>query len=337
MIKTKTKFKKNPLVSIIIPLHWGLKPENFSRFLKDLKSYKKMKYENYEVLVVTDKPVKNKVSEEKVKWLVMNSKHSTTGTEKRDFALKYAKGEFCAFIDDDAYPDPNWITNSIPWFSHNKIVAVGGPGITPPENSFWQKVGGNTIESYLCSGSLQFRFYPGFERFVDDQPGYNLLIRTSTLRKVGGWGTTFYGGEDTVLCMKLIREGKILYDPHIVVYHHRRSFPWAHMKQIASVGKHRGYFFKKYPETSRSILYLTPTILTVGFMGGVILSFLYPYIFAVPFIVLLVFMLAVGFLSVYVHKVGLAISLAASVAIIVTHLTYGAYFVRGLLTPHMDR
>lgn len=331
------RLSKNPLVSIIIPLHWGLKPENFPRFITDLKKYDKLKYNNYEILVVTDKPVVPIITGKKVRCLVMNAPHPTTGTEKRDFALSFVKGEICAFIDDDAYPDPHWIINAIPWFAYLKIVAVGGPGLTPSENSFWQKVGGNAIESYLCSGSLQFRFYPGFERFVDDQPGYNLLIRVSVLRKVGGWGSTFYGGEDTVLCMKLIKEGKILYDPNIVVYHHRRSFPLAHLKQIASVGLHRGYFFKRYPKTSRSILYLLPTILTIGSIGGIVSTVIYPQIFALPISLLFSFLVLIAFLSVYAHKVGFAISIVAGFAIIVTHIVYGTYFVRGLLTKHLDR
>lgn len=318
-------------------MHWGLKPKNFPRFIADLKKYDKLKYQNYEILVVTDKAVLPPIPGQRVRGLVMNSNHPTTGTEKRDFALPFVKGEICAFIDDDAYPDQHWITYAIPWFSYEKIVAVGGPGLTPLEDSFWQKVGGNTIESYLCSGSLQFRFYPGLEQFVKDQPGYNLLIKTSVLRKVGGWGTTFYGGEDTVLCIKLLKFGKILHDPNIVVYHHRRSFPLAHLKQIASVGFHRGYFFKRYPKTSRSILYLLPTILTVGFIVGIVLAILYSQIFALPFIFLLAFLILIGMLSVYVHKVGIAISIMAGFSIILTHLTYGTFFVRGLFTSHLDK
>lgn len=331
------KTSKNPLVSIIIPLHWGLKPENFSRFLTDLKKYDKLKHQNYEILIVTDKPIVPTIAGKKVRCLSMNTDNPTTGTEKRDFALPFAKGEICAFIDDDAYPDPNWITHSIPWFTYQKIVAVGGPGLTPPEDSFWQKVGGNTIESYLCSGSLQFRFYQGYEQFVKDQPGYNLLVKTSVLRKIGGWGTTYYGGEDTVLCIKLLKFGKILHDPNIVVYHHRRSFPLAHLKQIASVGFHRGYFFKRYPKTSRSILYLLPTILTIGFISSIILTVIYPQVLALPFIFLLSFLVLISFLSVYVHKVGFVISIVASFTIIATHLAYGTYFMRGLLTKHLDR
>ena len=44
-------------------------------------------------------------------------------------------------------------------------------------------------------------------RTVDDYPAYNLFVRREALEHVGGWGTTFYGGEDTVLCLKLAEAG----------------------------------------------------------------------------------------------------------------------------------
>ncbi len=331
------KTSKNPLVSIIIPLHWGLKPENFPRFITDLKKYDKLKYKNYEVLVVTDKPVVPAITGKNVRCLVTNANHPTTGTEKRDFALPFAKGEACAFIDDDAYPDPYWITNSLPWFENVGIVAVGGPGITPPEDSFWQKIGGYAIESYFCSGQIQYRFYPGHERFTKDQPGYNLLVRTSSLKKVEGWGTTFYGGEDTVLCIKLLKLGKILHDPNVVVYHHRRKFPIGHIKQIGSVGLHRGYFFKHYPETSRGIFYFMPTIMTVGFFVFLFLAIYSPQVFALPFILSLSFFVALGAISVHQHKVDIQSSIITGFAIIATHMAYGAFFVKGLLIKHLDK
>lgn len=324
--------KKNSVVSIIIPLHWGLKPNNFPRFLTDLAKYEKLSYKNYEIIIVTDKPVIPLITGKNIRCLVTNVKHPTTGTEKRDFALRFVKGDICAFIDDDAYPDPDWLKFAIPWFAYKRIVAVGGPGVTPPEDSFWQKIGGYAIESYFCSGNIQYRFYPTFERFSVDQPGYNLLVRTSTLKNVRGWGTTFYGGEDTVLCIKLLKLGKILHDPHILVYHHRRAFPFEHIKQIGSVGKHRGYFFKHYPETTRGIFYFMPTILTVGFFVFLFLAVYYPYTFLIPFILSVSFFVTLGAISVYQHGVNIKSSIITGFAIIVTHMTYGVYFIHGLFT-----
>ncbi|MCJ7633369.1 DUF72 domain-containing protein, partial [Candidatus Bathyarchaeota archaeon] len=45
-----------------------------------------------------------------------------------------------------------------------------------------------------------------------------------------------------------------------------------HMKQIANVGVHRGYFAKMYPDTSRRIFYFLPSIVVMILLFGLILS-----------------------------------------------------------------
>ena len=321
--------KKYPRVSIIIPLYVIV-----PRFFEDLRKFKKLNYPGYEIIVVCDKRVK--ITDPKVKFY-LTGKKDTGPAEKRDLGIKHAKGEICAFIDDDAYPDEQWLKNIVRWFSNPDIVAVGGPGLTPDEDSFSEKIGGYIIESYLCSGGVQYRFYPIKNLlFVEDYPAYNLLVRKRVLRKVGGYGSTFYGGEDTLLCMKILKYGKIIYDPTAFVYHHRRGFPFGQLKQIAGVGLHRGYFFKKYPETSRKLFYLLPTTLTLllflGILGVLTFKFL-----LLPFLAVSALVLLLATSSVLTHGVKLFPSLLAGLGIIFTHIVYGVYFMKGLLTAKLLR
>ena len=328
-------FMKNkyPMVTIIIPLY-----VIGDRFFEDFKKFQKLDYPRFEIIVVCDKKVDlPKLKKIPVTLLLTGLKQSGPA-EKRDLALKKAKGEICAFIDDDAYPDPDWLKQAVGWMDAERIVAVGGPGVTPPEDTYWQKIGGNIIESFLCSGGIQYRFYPGkFIFFIEDYPAYNLLVNTKVLKKVGGYGSTFYGGEDTLLCLKLIKYGKILYDPNVIVYHHRREFPKALMRQIGGVGIHRGYFFKKYPETSRVFIYLLPTILLAGFIVSIFLSLLMPSIFLFPFSLLLLIFVLIGTFSVKSHHVSFINSFIASIGIIIIHMTYGYTFVKGTLTKNLKR
>ena len=327
----------NPFVSIIIPLHWGLKEENYPRFINDLKKYLKLDYKKYEIILVTDVPAKLPFISKKIKHIITRKK-TASPAEKRDYALKFAKGEICAFIDDDAYPDKNWIKHAVKHFQKKDIVAVGGPGVTPLEDSFWQKIGGYILESYLGSGAVRYRFYSGNQKVisVDDYPAYNLFVRTDILKKVGGYGNAFYGGEDTYLCIKLKKEGKILYDAKAIVYHHRREFLSAHVKQISSVGIHRGYFFKKFPETSRRFLYLLPTLLTFCFILCIMFSIILPPIFFAFFVGLLLFIIIIGTISVRRNHVQWIPAVIASVGIIITHIFYGIYFVKGLFLKNLE-
>ncbi|KKQ95724.1 MAG: Glycosyltransferase [Candidatus Woesebacteria bacterium GW2011_GWB1_43_14] len=314
--------KKYPGVSIIIPLY-----VDSPRFLRDLKKFKKLDYLKYEIIVVSDKRIQ--IRDPKVRFLVTGKKR-TGPAEKRDIAIKKSKGEICAFIDDDAYPHRDWLNNAVIHFQHPQIAAVGGPGLTPKEDNYWEQLTGLVYGSFFCGGHAQHRFIKKPARFVVDYPAYNLLVRKDVLNEIGGYGTHFYGGEDTFLCLKIIKKGyKILYDPEVVVYHHRRPLFVPYLRQIANIGKHRGYFAKRFPETSFRWMYFLPSGLALGF-------FILPFINWTFFIVLLMLFFGVGVCSV-ILKTNIWNSMLISLGIIATHVVYGINFIRGLIFNNLER
>jgi hypothetical protein len=68
--------------------------------------------------------------------------------------------------------------------------------------------------------------------------------------------------KDTKLCHDLVYKNKkkILYVPNMIVWHSRREGLASHLKQIGGYGIHRGYFVKKYPQTSLRLKYFIPTL-----------------------------------------------------------------------------
>lgn len=326
----KIKVQKEPFISIIIPLYVIV-----DRFYTDLEIFSKLQYKNFEILIVHDsKAVFTKNSWKKIKY-ISTRKLRTGPAEKRDVALKYAKGVICAFIDDDAYPDPLWLKNAVKVFQKD-IAAVGGPGLTPPEDTFWEQVTGHVYSSIFCGGAAQYRFIKGKRQKVVDYPAYNLFVRTDALKKVGGYGSHFYGGEDTFLCLKLIKAGfTIIYDPEVVVYHHKRKLFFDYARQIANIGKHRGYFVKKYPATSFHFWYFLPSILLIGFVGSLLASAIYPPFFPY-FIAMLALFYLLGVVSV-IRRAPFIQALLAGIGIIMTHLVYGQAFIKGLLIKNLVR
>ncbi len=317
-----------PSVSIIIPLYVVSE-----RFFDDFKKYSKLKYPKYEILIVCDKKIPlGRIPKAR---LVLTHKRKTGPAVKRDIALTKAKGDICAFIDDDAYPEPEWLAEAVKNFKRDDVVAVGGPGTTPPEDKNSEKISGYIYESFFCSGATQNRFVSLKPCYIDDWPAYNLLVRKDVLRSVGGYGCDFYGGEDTFLCNKLIKKGKIYYEPNAVVFHHRRKLFFDLLKQIGNVGMHRGFFAKKYPETSRKWFYFLPSALTVGFflfllIGIFNVSFMPFFFFSVAFFV------TIGMMSV-IDKTSLPNAFVVGIGIILVHLSYGGYFIKGLLLNKLDR
>lgn len=255
--------------------------------------------------------------------------------KKRDMGAELANGDVLVFLDDDSYPAPNLLSVAKLHFEDRQVVAIGGPAVTPPDDSFWQKVSGAFFLSRLSGGTPE-RYVPvGKVREVDDWPSVNLMVCRTDFLAVGGFNSPFWPGEDTKLCMDLVMKTskKILYVPELVVWHHRRAGFFGHMKQVGSYGLHRGFFAKRFPETSRRPVYFIPML----FLFFTIFSLGYVW-FPVP----LQQMILLGWscygvallisLRTIVGYESLTVGLAALVYTFFSHLSYGFMFLRGLLT-----
>jgi Glycosyl transferase family group 2 len=272
-----------------------------------------------------------------VKLVLSGAGRDTGPGEKRDLGMHAAQGDYFAFIDDDAVPRSDWLTQAVRLFQDTTIGAVAGPGVTPPGSAWTERVGGAFYESWLGSGPYRYRFRPATPRDVDDYPAYNFIVRRNAAEHVKGWGTGFYGGEDTVICLALIEAGwRIVYDPSVVVYHQRRPVLRRHLAQVGNVGLHRGYFVKTYPQTSLRFSYFIPTLGTAALAGLTLTALVSATARTILFATLgayLVGGIALGLLEKNAPSVAVALPPIA----LASHVAYGVQFVRGLLTPRLHR
>ena len=335
--------KKYPKVSIIIPV---IKVNNY--VLESMPKILELDWPDFEIILVTDK------ADKKHKW--PKTKNIVSGkvgpAEKRDLAAEQAKGEILAFLDDDAYPEPDWLMKMVHCFEDKKVGAVGGPAITPDHDGVLQKVSGAVFESYLGGGFARNRYLPlGDHCDCDDWPTVNLLVLKDVFMSVDGFDNTYWPGEDTKLCLDIVDAGyTIKYDPEGIVYHHRRSDLIKHFKQIGSYALHRGYFAKKYPKTSLKIGYFAPTAFTIyivillycyidSFLGSSLLhSFTSPVV-QIMLIPLAIYIMAlfVDFLVVSIRWKNPLVGLITLPMIFLTHIWYGIRFVQGLLTSKLKK
>lgn len=314
-----------PPVSIIIPV----KEKN--HYLKEcITACRQLDYLDFEIIVLPD---------EKFKLPDKNIRIIPTGNasppEKRDIGIENARGEIIAFLDSDAFPLSQWLKYGVRYFGDNEIGAVGGPAITPRTDNLWQRISGLIFSSFIVGGNCKFRYVPMPHREVEDYPSCNLLVRKSVLKKIKGFNTKFYPGDDTILCSKIVHKAKkkIIYDPDVVVFHHRRSLFFKHFRQLASYALHRGYFVRKFPQTSRKIPYFLPSffIITVLVMGllAVLLPLIRPYYIA--FLAIYGFVVLLTAIKIMNYKLIPIVFLG----IIATHLTYAIYFIKGLMSRRM--
>jgi cellulose synthase/poly-beta-1,6-N-acetylglucosamine synthase-like glycosyltransferase len=326
----------DPLVSIVIAC------PNSSWMLKEcLTAIVAQSYANWECIVLPDA----ELTEAELADLPTDSRIRFISTgkvrpaEKRNGGIRTAKGEIVAFIDDDAYPEAHWLEYAIKYFSEPDIGAVGGPGVTPPGDPCLAKLGGRVYDNVLVSGNYRYRYKAGgVRKDVDDYPSCNLFVRKEVLDKIGGYRTDFWPGEDTLLCKDVIDSGKrIVYDPWVIVYHHRRALFGPHLRQLGRYAFHRGYFVKRYPSNSLHLSYFVPTGFVLYIVAWVTLLVIpHPDLMRVGMFSLwnvivsgpMLLYLALVLLSTFSLNPVTWIVSAAGVA--ATHVVYGVRFLGGL-------
>ena len=311
--------------SIVIPAH-----RDGAALRRCIDAARNQNYPDFEVVVASDGPIA--ALPEDVVQVHTGSDVDTSPAEKRDAAFGVGTGDVLAYLDDDAYPRSDWLARAAREL-RDGVQAVGGPGVTPPESSWAERVGGAVYESLAGSAFLRYRFLPQPARLVSDYPAYNLFVRRDALEAVGGWGTRFYGGEDTVLCLKLAAAGWLVhYAPDVVVFHQRRPILRPHLRQVANVGRHRGYFVRAFPATSRRVLYALPALAPVAFLAGALALKKQP--------ALGVAAAAAGYGLVALETLRRhppSVALATPALVVAHHLAYGTAFLHGLLGGRITR
>ncbi|PIR42906.1 glycosyl transferase [candidate division WWE3 bacterium CG_4_9_14_0_2_um_filter_35_11] len=342
-----------PLVSIIIIC------ENWNNFLSEsLPYYSKLDYPNFEVFVfMTEKPSKSVIEKfPKIKFIT-SAETKNKPAEKRDLAIKYADGSFFAFIDDDAFPHKDWLKNAVEILQDKEVVAIGGPGVTPRRVAPEQTSGATLLEhasgwvsaSPLGGFGSTYRFIPQERREVDDFPSMNLIVRAEDFKKIGGFDSSFYPGEDTKFCLDLTQKlhKKIIYDPKVLVYHHKRPLFKKHLIQNGRYGLHRGHFARILPKTSRRWFYFIPSIFALGVITGNIATIISEYtkstalidIYATIFqffFGIYIFMLFINATWVFGKSKTLYIAFLTIPGVFLTHLWYGIKFIQGFIKPKME-
>ena len=350
-----------PLVSIIIVDYKKKNPY----LLECLEAIEKQSYRHFEIILVCDyhlnlsssRPVRRGGMRGSIPTFTQKSfGHYVGPAQKRDIGAKMAKGEILAFIDDDAYPSPDWLKSLVPHFKDASIAGVGGPGVTPPNVSWQETSSGWASASPIGSGPHLYRFLASRKRLIEDYPSMNLAVRKADFDRVGGFDSNFWPGEDTKLCLDLTHKlsKKIIYDPKVLVFHHRRPIWKDHLKQNGNFGLHRGFFARILPQTSLKFIYFLPSLLLLGLIFLVLcLSLSFPtclpagmarsgiytnlpvlssvrtiglYSFALYFFMLFLNSLWIAGVSKNIFQAALSIPV-----IFITHLWYGARFLQGFL------
>jgi GT2 family glycosyltransferase len=297
----------------------------------------KMSFQSYEVILLPDEPLKlpDNYADMPIKIIPTTA---VSPAIKRDIGAEKAGGQYLAFIDDDAYPQADWLDIAYSFLSNQEqtVGVIGGPAITPKSDPFWARVSGAVFLSKLSGGFPERYVSKPPIKEVDDWPSVNLIVKKEVFMQAGGFDSNFWPGEDTKLCRDILKHGwKILYVPELIVHHHRRASLQKHLRQVGNYGYHRGFFARNYPENSRKLSYFIPTLFVAFIVLGIIGSFFSDTVKFIFIAGLVTYALALikALWDIKRHE-DLMITLFSPVYIFLTHIWYGKRFVQGFFAKN---
>ena len=141
-----------------------------------------------------------------------------------DAGARRASGEIVAFTDDDAEPRPEWLGSLLDRYTSDDIGGVGGRDLMRDSGSLVEGTA-EVVGVVQWFGRVIHNHHlgAGEAREVDVLKGVNMSLRRELWRfdpLLRGKGMQLHW--ELELCLRARREGwRLLYDPRIVVDHHR--------------------------------------------------------------------------------------------------------------------
>lgn len=170
-------------------------------------------YQNFEVIIVSDAPDGAVLADVPYAQNMLHLTYDEPNiSAARNIGLAQAQGEIIAFCDDDAVPDPNWLTDLVAPFADPNVASAGG--YVRGRNGFsfqWKALLCDDMGEdvpLVVDGAAPFTVvaYDG-ARFAKLQ-GTNCAFRRSCLIEIGGFDAGFrFFLDETDVCLRLAKAG----------------------------------------------------------------------------------------------------------------------------------
>jgi O-antigen biosynthesis protein len=235
-----------PSISVVVCSYNG------SKTIRDcLEGLTKLDYPNFEVIVVDDGSKDETADIAREYGFRVISTENRGLSSARNTGMRAATGEIVAYTDDDARPDPHWLTYLARTYLTTDFVGVGGPNIAPP--------GDGEIADAVANAPGGPVHVLLSDTEAEHIPGCNSSFRKSALEAIGGFDPIYrVAGDDVDVCWRLQQAGgKLGFNPAAMVWHHRRNSVKTYWKQQIGYGKAEALLEQKHPEKYNAAGHLT--------------------------------------------------------------------------------
>lgn len=217
-----------------------------------LSGLRQQDYPEFEIILVADPDSIDQVDSSHIKQVPFDTPNLAAA---RNVGIAHAAGEACAFIDDDAVPEPLWLRHLSRAFETTSCAAVAG---------FVRGRNGISFQSRLCSVDEETETHDEVCRY--DEPhmpqltkgravklvGTNMAFRRHAFVNSGGFDETFrFYLEDTDMSLRLASDGANLGVAPLAQVHHgfapsaRRTRRRAPL-DLFDIGRSTSYFLEKH-------------------------------------------------------------------------------------------
>lgn len=217
--------------------------------------YLDYKYD-YEVIIVDGNSTDNtaEILDKYKRYIKIGNCPCANLSMSRNIGIAMADSNYIAFIDDDAIPEPEWLTNILKKFDREDVAAVGGPVYDNHGIDFQKKrfIINRFVNDYSKSKLPIHSFPHSFEFY--GVIGCNSIFRKDYVLKVGGFNEQYdYFLDETELCSRLIDYGyRIEYSENAFVHHKYSTSAIRNNKKVfldySKIIKNDIYFINSYKD-----------------------------------------------------------------------------------------
>ena len=200
-----------------------------------LQSILSQSYKNFEIVIIDDastdntKKIIEKINDKRIKYF-RNEKWLKI-SKSRNRGVNYAAGEYIFFTDGDCTVHKNWIEEGLKYLKDPSCAGVEGK-IYYVSNDYEP-----TFSDCVLENKSGGNFMTG-----------NIAYRKEAIEAVGGFDEQFTYLEDRDIALRIMKHGKIRFNPEMVVYHPKVILTPKKLIKNASRNINRVYLFKKTGE-----------------------------------------------------------------------------------------